>query len=187
MRLQAARRCFCAAWPGSWCGGAVWLWRRGALLRAEQLGGGGWGLGYAAGWDGGSGGVAGFKKGKPGISGGIRARGSPGISAGDHGNALLRGAMGKAEPTGGVGRAGSQGSRPARARAGLRVRERGRGLAEALAWARAGLGRARGGKERKTGPAGERNRTGRRERGAWVGFGTKLGWVLFYFFLLFYF
>ena len=102
-------------------------------------------------------------------------------------SALQRGATGKAEPTGGVGRAGSQGSRPARARAGLRVRERGRGLAEALAWARAGLGRARGGKERKTGPAGERNRTGRRERGAWVGFGTKLGWVLSYFFLLFYF
>jgi len=127
---------------------------------------------------GGAGGVAGFKKGKPGISGGIRARGSPGISAGDHGSALLRGATGKAEPTGGVGRAGSQGSRPARARAGLRVRERGRGLAEALPWARAGLGRARGGKERKTGPAGERNRAGRRERGAWVGFGTKLGWVL---------
>jgi len=30
---------------------------------------------------GGAGGVAGFKKGKPGISGGIRARGSPGIAA----------------------------------------------------------------------------------------------------------
>jgi len=99
------------------------------------------------------GGAAGFKKGKPGISGGIRARGSPGISAGDHGNALLRGATGKAEPTGGVGRAGSQGSRPARARAGLRVRERGRGLAEALAWARAGLGRARG--KKSSGPKGE--------------------------------
>ena len=31
---------------------------------------------------------------------------------------------------------------------------------------------------RRAGPAGERNRAGRRERGAWVGFGTKLGWVL---------
>jgi hypothetical protein len=49
------------------------------------------------------GGAAGFKKGKPGISGGVLARGSPGISAGDHGSALLRGATGKAEPTGGVG------------------------------------------------------------------------------------
>ena len=52
---------------------------------------------------------------------------------------------------------------------------------------RAGLGSGPRGKGRKTGPAGERNRAGRRERGAWVGFGTKLGWVLSYFFLLFYF
>jgi len=137
-------------------------------------------------------------KGPGGDRGGAQRDNDPGVLAGDLG-ALLRGGeegKGEREPltggavlvsggervaralTGGVGRAGSQGSRPARARAGLRVRERGRGLAEALAWARAGLGRARGGKERKTGPAGERNRAGRRERGAWVGFGTKLGWVL---------
>ena len=73
-------------------------------------------------------------------------------------------------------RAGLKRSRPGGARASwAEVRDAGEA---GSAWARAGLGRARGGKERKTGPAGERNRAGRRERGAWVGFGTKLGWVL---------
>ena len=74
-------------------------------------------------------------------------------------------------------RAGRAGELGCGARTCWAEREAGKELAQV--WA------ARGGKERKTGPAGERNRTGRRERGAWVGFGTKLGWVLFYFFLLF--
>ena len=76
-------------------------------------------------------------------------------------------------------RAGRAGKRGCGARTCWAEREVGKKLAQV--WA------AWEGKERKTGPAGERNRTGRRERGAWVGFGTKLGWVLFYFFLLFYF
>jgi len=70
-------------------------------------------------------------------------------------------------------RAGRAGELGCGARTCWAEREAGKELAQV--WA------ARGGKERKTGPAGERNRTGRRERGAWVGFGTKLGWVLFYF------
>jgi hypothetical protein len=38
-------------------------------------------FGWRRGGDGAQGGATGFKKGKPGISGGIRARGSPGIAA----------------------------------------------------------------------------------------------------------
>ena len=87
VRLQAARRCFCAAWPGSWCGGAAWPWRRGALLRAEQLGGGGWGLGCAAGWDGGRRGSRVPIKGTPGLS----ACGSGAGLAGDLGRRSRRG------------------------------------------------------------------------------------------------
>ena len=68
-------------------------------------------------------------------------------------------------------RAGRAGELGYGARTCWAEREAGKELAQV--WA------ARGGKERKTGPAVERNRTGRRERGAWVGFGTKLGWVLF--------
>ena len=67
-------------------------------------------------------------------------------------------------------RAGRAGELGCGARTCWAEREAGKELAQV--WA------ARGGKERKTGPAVERNRTGRRERGAWVGFGTKLGWVL---------
>ena len=67
-------------------------------------------------------------------------------------------------------RAGRAGELGCGARTSWAEREAGKELAQV--WA------ARGGKERKTGPAGERNRTGRRERGAWVGFGTELGWVL---------
>ena len=63
-------------------------------------------------------------------------------------------------------------------------------------WAGSG-GRETGWLRRWLGPdwaeRGERNRAGRREKGVWVGFGTKLGWVLlgfglpFLFLLLFLF